>query len=216
MKLAILHPCFFPYEGYYRIVDEVDHVIFLDDMAFTSKEWLNKTILDISGKPYFFRIPIKKGENVIQLTNTIECTKKWKKKFLRAIKSGYGHAPNFKTVYPLMEEIVSLPTAQLSSIAAYSVYRVHEYLHVQQGNRAPSSTKFTLSSVKYNNINTFIKEKITEICKHERASELICLPYMKYSMDPKELSKNRTRVRFMGMDDNKYSIINKLMYDKEV
>ena len=107
-----------------------------------------------------------------------------------------------------MEEIVELPTAQLSSIAAYSVYRVHEFLHVQRGNRAPSTTKFTLSSVKYANVNTFIKEKITEICKHERASELVCLPYMKYSMDTESLNKNRTKVRFMGMNDNKYSIIN--------
>ena len=216
MKLAILHPCFFPFEGYYKIVEEADHVIFLDDMVFTSKDWLNKTILDISGKPYFFRIPIKKEDNVIQLTNSVSCSKKWKKKFLRAIKSGYGRSPNFKTTFPLIEEIVNLPTNQLSSIAAYSVYRVHEFIHVQRGNRAPSSTKFSLSSVKYGNINSFLPEKITEICKKERASEIIALPYMKYSFDMKEIGKLRMRVRYEGADYNKYSIINKLMYDKEV
>ena len=216
MKVALLQPCFFPYEGYYKIVEEVDHVIFLDDNVFTSKEWLNKTILDVSGKPYFFRIGVSNKCGKITRTNQVKCGHKWRKKFLKAIRSGYRNAPNFDVVYPLLEEIVNLPTDQLSNVAAYSVYRVHEFLHVQRGNRAPSRTKFSLSSVKHYSINTFLPEKLLEISKKEKAKEIICLPYMKNLFDFKEYKKNRIKASFLGSGYNKYSIINKLMYDKDV
>ena len=217
MKLAILQPCFFPYEGYYKIVEGVDHVIFLNDAPFTSKAWLNKTILDINGKPYFYRIPIEnKKMSTNQLTNEIKCSLKWKRKFLKIIRSGYHRCPNFKNGYPLIEEIINLPTDQLSDLASYSIYRTHEFMNVQKGNRAPSNTKFSLSSVRYKEINTFLPEKILTICKKERAKELIALPYMKSLFDFQEYKKYGIRVKFIGTNYNKFSIINKLLCDKNV
>ncbi|MEG2816416.1 MAG: WbqC family protein [Comamonas sp.] len=42
MKLAIMQPYFFPYVGYYQLVNLVDKFIFLDDVNYKNGGWINR------------------------------------------------------------------------------------------------------------------------------------------------------------------------------
>ena len=69
MKVAVLQPNFFPFKSYYDLVEKVDKVIFLDDVAYNNKSWANKTILNVNSKDFYFRVPVNNDEEKSRAVN---------------------------------------------------------------------------------------------------------------------------------------------------
>ena len=42
MKLAIMQPYFFPYIGYFQLMNYVDEWVVFDDIQFIDKGWINR------------------------------------------------------------------------------------------------------------------------------------------------------------------------------
>ena len=54
-KSAIMQPTFFPWTGYFDLIDEVDTFVFLDDVQFDYRSWQHKNnIKDLSNKKSYF------------------------------------------------------------------------------------------------------------------------------------------------------------------
>ncbi len=45
MKIAIMQPYFFPYIGYYQLINAVDQFVFFDDVNFIKKGWMQDELL---------------------------------------------------------------------------------------------------------------------------------------------------------------------------
>ena len=45
MKVAIMQPYFFPYLGYFQLLDSIDTLVFFDDVNYIKKGWINKNII---------------------------------------------------------------------------------------------------------------------------------------------------------------------------
>ena len=205
MKLAIIQPCFFPYEGYFNMVQQVDKVIFLDDVFLSSKDWVNKTILNVNNKNYYFRIPLKKREGDVLIRDAKYTESGWKKRFIKVLNFNYKFKRGYPKVMPIIRETLDMPTDSMSQIAAYSVFRTAEILNIKPRH------SFTFSSAHYDNINTHFVDKILQICKKEKAKEFYALPYLKNTLDPSIFISQGINLKFINANYPKYSILDKMM-----
>ena len=60
MKCAIMQPTFFPWSGYFCLINEVDKFIFLDDAQFSKGSWHNRNKIFLANKVSWLTLPIKK------------------------------------------------------------------------------------------------------------------------------------------------------------
>ena len=124
MKIAIIQPNFFPFKAYYDLAKRVDRFIFLDDIPYNNKSWVNKALFRLNSKNYYFRVPMEYDSDSTIITKDLKTKNdKWKNKFSKIIKVQYKNAPNFKFLYPILNEIINIPTDVFAHTAAYSVFR---------------------------------------------------------------------------------------------
>lgn len=205
MKIAIIQPNFFPYKAYYDLANRVDKFIFLDDTPFNNKSWVNKTLLKLKGKNYYFRIPLDYDNSSVTITKDLKTKNDaWKNKFLKIVKAEYGRFPNFKFLYPILKEIIYIPTDVFAHMSAYSVFRLsHSILQ--------SKSKFTFSSLQYENIKTPFYDKVLQICKKEKASIFYTFEKNRGAFDEKKFFKNSVGISYFKSYSDNYSIIDSIM-----
>ena len=210
MKLTVLQPNLFPFKSYFDIVGKVDKVVFADDSFYNKKSWVNKTMIKRGGKKFIFKIPVTCNSGLEEPLNCITIiSKNWKRNFLRIIGSEYKDSVNFDKVFPVIKEVVNLPTDSASMIAAYSVFRVSDLL----GHK----TKFALSSVDHKNIEGSFRGKIIQICKRERSNEFYTFSMYKNTFDSNFFVRNSISISyFSSFFETNYSIIGDLMNNEEL
>ena len=64
MKLAVMQPYFFPYIGYFQMINAVDVFVFYDDVNFIKRGWINRNKILVNGSECLLTIPcIKASQN---------------------------------------------------------------------------------------------------------------------------------------------------------
>lgn len=205
MKIAIVQPNFFPFKAYYDLAERVDKFIFLDDALYNNKSWVNKTTLRLNNNNYYFRIPLDYDPNSRRATKDV--TPKddhWRKKFLKIIKVQYKNSSNFNFLFPIIKEIINIPSNCLAHTSAYSVFRLAQSIF-------QSKSKFTFSSIKYENVKLSYYDKVLHICKKEGASTFYTFPTRKNQLDVQKFTRNDIGVSFFTSYTNNLSIIDYLM-----
>lgn len=59
MKLGIMQPYFFPYIGYWQLMNAVDKYVIYDDVNFIKGGWINRNRILLNGKPQYFNVQMK-------------------------------------------------------------------------------------------------------------------------------------------------------------
>jgi hypothetical protein len=59
MKIAVMQPYFFPYLGYFKLINSVDAFVFFDDVQYIRRGWINRNKIRIK-EPLWLTIRIKK------------------------------------------------------------------------------------------------------------------------------------------------------------
>lgn len=129
MKVAIMQPYFFPYLGYFQLLNAVDTFIFYDDVQFIKGGWINRNRYLQNGRPAYFGLQMigasaNKNINEIRLnTRNVVHTK-----LLKTLDQNYAKAPFAKDVMALVKSVVETDSDNLAKKAAQSVMKVSEYL----------------------------------------------------------------------------------------
>lgn len=82
MIYGIMQPYFFPYVGYFSLIEYADRFIFFDTPQYISHGWVNRNrILNPKGQPIYITVPIKKSSRETPI-NQIEIVagNDWKEK----------------------------------------------------------------------------------------------------------------------------------------
>ena len=58
-KVAIMQPYFLPYIGYFQLIYSSDCFVFLDDVNFIKKGWVNRNQMVVNGAAHMFTIPLQ-------------------------------------------------------------------------------------------------------------------------------------------------------------
>ena len=65
MKIAISQPTFLPWAGYFALIDHVDQFIFLDNVQFVRRSWIQRNKIKIQDNEKLISVPVHKKINFI-------------------------------------------------------------------------------------------------------------------------------------------------------
>ena len=134
MSISIMQPYVFPYIGYFQLIYASDVFVFYDDVNFINRGWINRNRILINGKDHLFTIPcLDASQN--KLIKDIEVLNNTKdiKKLLDTIQSAYKKAPQFNTVFQIIQHILEIKeNATISELAIKSILLIAEYLELKR------------------------------------------------------------------------------------
>lgn len=164
MKIGIMQPYFFPYIGYWQLLNEVDKYVIYDDVNYINRGWINRNRILVEGAPKYFNISMmgasqNKKINEIQ----IDLNPKLITKKMKTIEYAYKKAPYFEQVFPVLESILGYKNDNLALYIENSIYTICDYLNIK--------TEIIISSSLNKNNELKGKDKILDICKILGATE---------------------------------------------
>lgn len=157
-KIAIMQPYFLPYIGYFQLINAVDEFVFLDDVNYINRGWINRNRILLYGSDYLFSIPCKKvSQN--KLINEVELgdVKIFYDKFKQTLKLAYSKAPYYQNVINVIEEIFNSDVKRISDLAKLSIKYILNYLDLKK--------IFKSSSDDFSDHGFKGYEKLIDICK---------------------------------------------------
>jgi hypothetical protein len=143
MKVAIMQPYVFPYIGYFQLIEAVDTFVFLDDVNYIKKGWINRNRILVNNTESMFTIPVKKASQN-KLINEIEVMldSNWINQFYKTLEQNYSKAPNFNNTFSLIQSIFDSKFNTISDLAINSVKQICLSLGMEKN--------FQISSELYN------------------------------------------------------------------
>ena len=159
MKIGIMQPYFFPYIGYFQLINAVDKFIIYDNIKFTKKGWINRNRILVNGKDDYITIPLKKDSDFLNIDQRFlsDSFEEDKIKLLRKIKDTYKKAGYFADVYPLVESIINNEEKNLFGFVYNSILEICKYLGIK--------TEFIISSKIKIDHELKSEHKVLELCK---------------------------------------------------
>lgn len=159
-SVAIMQPYIFPYIGYFNLIKSVDTFVFLDDVNYINKGWINRNKLGSKTEEVLFTIPLSgasqnKNINEIYLFDF----DKWKNKFLKTFDFLYKKELNYSSVRKMLEEIFE-NVDKISELSQKSIILISKYLDIDCNFIKSSNIKTSLKKEdKLIFITNFLKSK---------------------------------------------------------
>lgn len=166
MKLAIMQPYFFPYIGYWQLLNAVDRFVIYDDVNFIKGGWINRNRILINGKASYITVPLHHASpNKLICDISMQSSPAWRKKIIKSIKNSYRKSPFFIEVFPVLEELISYETDSLVRYLVKHISSLAEFLGIK--------TEIMVTSRCYKNSDMNGQERVIDICKRENATTYI-------------------------------------------
>ncbi|WP_026519124.1 WbqC family protein [Butyrivibrio sp. FCS006] len=107
MKLGIMQPYFFPYIGYWQLLNAVDKYLIVDNVNYIKNGFINRNKILVNGEPFNFGISVKKAsQNKLICEHEQGLDESSVNKLLATLKSAYAKAPYFTDTYDLVKEVL--------------------------------------------------------------------------------------------------------------
>ena len=165
MKLAIMQPYFFPYLGYFQLINCVDKFVIYDNIEFTKTSWIRRNRILNFDRDRYIVVPLKRASDYsyvcdLEIAETYDY-----KKMLRIIKGAYERSPYFSDTFQLLKEIIPPENHHLFDYLLCITKRLCAHLEIQ--------TKFIVSSSITINHSLKAQEKVIALCNALKADEYI-------------------------------------------
>jgi hypothetical protein len=123
MKIAIMQPYFFPYIGYFQLMNAVDEFIIYDNIKFTKKGWINRNRILVNGKSSYISIPVKKDSDYLNVKERYiaESWSNERRKLLNRISDSYRKAPYFDLIFTTIQKSVLFEENNLFKFLLHSI-----------------------------------------------------------------------------------------------
>ncbi len=197
-KVAIMQPTFFPWLGYFSLLNAVDEFVFLDDVQFEKRSWQQRNLIKILDEPKWLTIPVNSKGKYDQIINEVTLTEgyKNKKKILKTIYHNYKKSKNFEDIYPKLECVVLKETDKLVEFNIEFIKFVCKLLKID--------TILTKSSSL--NCNGIKDQRLVNICILLSSKHYIAPPGSKhYIVKGKHFNKNSINVSYFYFEHPIYS-----------
>ncbi len=190
MKLGIMQPYFFPYIGYWQLLNAVDKYIIYDDVNFIKGGWINRNRILNNGKEQFINVQMSgassfKHINEIEVQNNGIMIEKMKK----TIWNAYHKSPEFDNVYPILCDVFECGKNNLAEYLTYSIRQVCTYLGIE--------TELCLSSQLEKNDMLHGENKVIDICNRMKADTYYNAIGGKELYNKENFEKHQVNLKFL-------------------
>lgn len=168
MKLGIMQPYFFPYFGYWQLLNSVDRFVIYDDVNYIKGGWINRNRILINGKPSYITVPLYQASPNKRICDiSLQHSPVWRRKLTRSIENTYRKAAFFSEVFPVVRKIIHYETNSLADFLAYGIATLAVFMKIK--------TDIVASSRCYKNNDLTGQDRVIDICKREGATTYINL-----------------------------------------
>jgi len=118
MKVAVMQPYFFPYLGYFDLINSVDEWIVFDTAQYIRHGWVNRNrILHPQSGWQYLVAPVKKHSRDTPINNIeMVSDSDWKRRIVGQLLHYKNHAPFFKQTITLVESCLADDERSLSRL----------------------------------------------------------------------------------------------------
>lgn len=132
MILGIMQPYFFPYLGYFDLINYSDRWIVFDTVDYIRHGWINRNrILHPSEGWQYVIVPTRKHKHNIAIKDVVvNDDQKWRERIAGQIQHYKKRAPYFRPVKELIEDCLSIGETSLSRLNAKILEKVCAYMAI--------------------------------------------------------------------------------------
>lgn len=162
-----MQPYLFPYIGYFQLISAVDEFVVYDNIQFSKKGWINRNRILVNGIDAYITLPLKKDSDYLDIKDRY-LSEEWpieRKKLLNRITESYRKAPQFTTVFPVIEKVILAEEKNLFQFILNSLNIINEYLGIK--------TPLVISSAISIDHHLKAAKKVMALCKARHADTYI-------------------------------------------
>lgn len=197
-----MQPYFFPYIGYFQLINTVDVFVVYDKIKFTKKGWIHRNRILVNGEGVYFSLTLKRDSDYLEVRDRYLCDQYLisNAKVLRRIQAAYRKAPFFRDVFSLLEKCLLHNERNLFAFIFNSLVKTTEYLGI--------STPIVISSSMSIDHSLKGKDKVLAICHKLGAQEYVNPPGGISLYDKSEFLSNNVSLNFLVPDQIVYEQMN--------
>ena len=189
-----MQPYFFPYLGYFQLIDSVDVFVIFDDVNYINRGWINRNCILANGQPQRINLALRNSSQNL-LINQIEVLDSGEK-LLKTLAQNYRRAPHFNTVFPLIEASIEYKEKNLGSYLAHSLQSVCVAMGVK--------AQFVMSSRLQKDNTLKAQEKVLAICQELQATHYFNSIGGRSLYDPKAFLDRGVQLSFLNSRNTFY------------
>lgn len=158
MILGMMQPYFYPYLGYWQLMNAVDEYIIYDDVNFIKGGWIHRNRIKINGEPQYINLTIRKASQNKKINELeLNMDEKARLALLNKVRSAYGKAPYFKEAFEVFERTIRCEETNLAAFLAFCNREIAKYLGI-------TTPIYTCTELGLDNSLKF-QDRILDICK---------------------------------------------------
>lgn len=166
MKIGIMQPYFFPYLGYFQLLNYVDKYVVYDDVNYIKRGWVNRNQILLNNQKYLITLPLDGASPFKPINETrISPNISTKEKLIKTIERAYKKAPYFSHIFPIIQTVIMDKSLLLSNALYKQLELIKDYLEI--------NTELIMSSNLKKNSDLKGQEKIIQICNILNGTEYI-------------------------------------------
>lgn len=165
MIAAIMQPYFFPYIGYFQLMNAVDCFVFYDDVQYMKGGWVNRNRIRVDNEGKWLTFPVERASLSLPICQRRYILGKEIVNARESIRAAYRFAPAFSEVAPVLFRLLEYPDA---NVAAFNVNLLTELAH-----RLEIRCRFVTSSKIEKSVGLKGEERVIDLCQQIGADRYI-------------------------------------------
>lgn len=130
MKVALMQPYFFPYIGYFQLIDAVDEFVIFDNAQYIRRGWINRNrILNAQKETVYINIPVQKAPRETKIKDMVIDNSNWKDTIFHQLKY-YRKAPHYDFMMDFLNDGLNSNTPSLSELNTSLLKKVCNLLEI--------------------------------------------------------------------------------------
>jgi len=198
MTIGSNQPYFFPYIGYWQLMNITDIYVISDSMQYIRKGYINRNNILINKNRHLFTLEVL-GAHAATPINEVKVGKN-SRQIIKSIFHAYKKAPYFEEIYPMLEEILLNDEKNLAKYVGYSIERVAQYLDMK--------TKIIYLSDLQGKTSLMAQDRVIDICKRLNADRYINAIGGQELYDKKDFLVENIALNFLKTEDIEYKQFN--------
>jgi hypothetical protein len=191
-----MQPYFFPYIGYYQLMNEVDTFVLTDSYEFSKGGWINRNRISSQNQIRYLTLPLQASSDYSPIGEKRISSDFVPHNSLNLVIEAYRKRPYFSEVVPLIDSVLCYPERNLFYFLLNSIENVIQSLGIE--------TNLILTSQFDLNPNLSGQGKIIEICREIGASQYVNLPGGKSIYRKETFHELGVDLKFLNVNDFRY------------
>jgi len=131
MRVALMQPYFFPYIGYFQLIQAVDEFVIFDNAQYIRRGWMNRNrILNVQKEAVYIHLPVKKAHRETKIKEiVINHDSSWKEKIFNQLNY-YNKATNYVFVMDFLNECLNINNSNLSTFNTILLKKICNLLEI--------------------------------------------------------------------------------------